>query len=363
MAGTAPGEDKSVLKYSAIDYLAQIKGHEVSLEERSLITASCKDTDLIPKVQNAGRVLEQNDQKYQLMHNGIKVVADGYYGDWMTNLITNLHGHHEPQEEKVFYELSKLFNPDTVMIELGSYWSYYSLWFHKVVSGAFNICCEPDPDNKTIGQANFKLNAFDNVVFVDGVAGEDDGKIVAFETGRNIEPIDVPIRSVDSLVAEYGVKRLELLHIDVQGSEFDALLGATNTIKSGKLRFVFVSTHHYLMSRDPDIHQRCMSLIEDLGGHIICEHDIHESFSGDGLIVASFAKADRELSVEVSHNRMVDSQFRAYMKDLELVFGAYEIQLDRLAELKQELANKNVDKSPKKVSLKRVARALGKRKR
>lgn len=38
------------------------------------------------------------------MHNGVKVIAGGYYGSWMTEIIRLLQGHHEPQEERVFYE-------------------------------------------------------------------------------------------------------------------------------------------------------------------------------------------------------------------------------------------------------------------
>lgn len=335
-----PTEDISSLPFSAIDYLANIDGREVDKNRRIQITQSCHDADYIPKVKNAGKVFnEGSDKAYQLMHNGLKVQIDGYYGSWVTDLITSLKGHHEPQEEKVFYELSKLFRPNTHMIELGSYWSYYSLWFHQVVPGAYNICCEPDPRNKEIGQANFKLNGFKDVTFVDAAAGRDDGKIISFDAEHVEDLVSVPIRSVDSLVNEYDIQQLELLHMDVQGAEYDALQGAVESIKAGKVRFLFISTHHYLISRDPNIHQKCIDMITDLGGHIICDHDIHESFSGDGLIVASFLPEDKELKVEISANRMVGNQFRAYTKDLELVFQAYEAQLHRIKNKNIRLAD------------------------
>ena len=52
--------------------------------------------------------INQQEQNYQLMHNGIKIIQDCYYGSWITTLIEILKGHHEPQEEKVFYEILKL---------------------------------------------------------------------------------------------------------------------------------------------------------------------------------------------------------------------------------------------------------------
>ncbi|MGD0284552.1 MAG: FkbM family methyltransferase, partial [Candidatus Saccharimonadales bacterium] len=255
-----PSEEISQLPFNAIDYLAGIKGREVSKARRIEITASCKDCNYIPKVSAAGKVLKNKvGQTYQIMHNGIKVVVDGYYGPWVTELIKKLQGHHEPQEEKVFYELAKLFQPNTTMIELGSYWAYYSLWFHKAVKGGFNICCEPDPRNTEIGQINFALNGYnEGVKFINAAAGQDDGKVISFDAEHVADKVRVPIRSVDSLVKEYKIERLEVLHMDVQGAEYDALLGAAETIKSGRLRFVFVSTHHYLISRNPDIHNKCI---------------------------------------------------------------------------------------------------------
>jgi hypothetical protein len=72
-----------------------------------------------------GKVISFEGKPVQIMHNGLRVVAGGYYGDWMTRIIERLHGHHEPQEEAVFHEILKLLPPDATMLELGGFWSYY----------------------------------------------------------------------------------------------------------------------------------------------------------------------------------------------------------------------------------------------
>jgi hypothetical protein len=95
---------------------------------RVALTASCPDVEDIPKVQDAGMVFcNTSGEAIQLMHNGIQVVTNGYYGHFNSEIVKRLRGHHEPQEERVFYEILKLVEPGTVMIELGAYWSYYSL--------------------------------------------------------------------------------------------------------------------------------------------------------------------------------------------------------------------------------------------
>lgn len=98
-------------------------------EYRVKLTTSCRDSDAIPKVANAGQTITRNGAKLQIMHNGLQVLYGGYHGDWMAKIIENLKGHHELQEEVVFDAILKRLGPESSMIELGCFWSYYSLWF------------------------------------------------------------------------------------------------------------------------------------------------------------------------------------------------------------------------------------------
>jgi FkbM family methyltransferase len=293
-------------------------------EQRKNLTISCRDTDYIPKVKNAGSSIKRGKDTLQVMHNGLVVEKGGYFGDWMAEIITSLKGHHEPQEEKVFYEVLNRVNPDSWMIELGSFWAYYSIWFNKQIKGANNLCCEPDPENIKVGKRNAKHNNV-NLNFINSLAGSKDKKIVRFEPeSMPGATIKVPIRTVDSLVEEYSIKNLELLHLDVQGSELEALVGSDQSIRSKKVRFIFVSTHHYAISNNPDIHNTCLEFIKERGGHIISSHTIQESFSGDGLIVASFSKEDRDFIVPTSLNHTDNSLFRRYEKDISLLVDYYK---------------------------------------
>jgi hypothetical protein len=77
------------------------------------------------------------------MHNGIKVYTDSHYGDFNVKIIEKLKGVHEPQEEKVFYEVLKSINEGGKMLELGAFWAYYSLLFNKEVKNAQIFLVEP----------------------------------------------------------------------------------------------------------------------------------------------------------------------------------------------------------------------------
>jgi FkbM family methyltransferase len=312
---------------SAIELLQKSQPMQMTVKERAAMTISCHDADNLPKVAQAGKVVTEKGKKLQIMHNGLKVLAGGYYGELIQEIIAKLKGHHEPQEEKVFYHLlERITRQHPTMIELGSHWAIYSLWFKTATKHGRVICCEPDPHNIQIGKQNMQLNNFtedSSLIFKQVAAGSADGREIEFVQDSNPnEIVRLPIRSVDSLCAEYQVDMLDILHMDVQGVELDALNGTKSLIEKGKVRFMVVSTHHYVFSNDPMTHQKCEAFITQLGGHIIASHTVLQSYSGDGLIVASFDKRDKDFTVDISHNPG-PALFRPYEEDLSVLAAAY----------------------------------------
>ena len=113
------------------------------------------------------------------------------------------------------------------------------------------------------------------------------------------------------LLEERGIDSLEILHCDVQGAETDVLQSCRDLLKAGRIRFCIVSTHSHHISGDPLTHQRCLALLQDAGGQILAEHDVHESYSGDGLIAAHFGETALSWpAVKVSRNRYSNCLFR-----------------------------------------------------
>ena len=311
---------KKTTHTSPIEMLINAPGlWNLSPEQRKDLTVSCRDTDYIKKVKDAGKIKKVKGRDVQVMHDGTMVLAGGYHGDWMADVISELRGHHEPQEEKVFFEVLKRVKSDSWMIELGSFWAYYSIWFSRFVNRSHNICCEPDPNNISLGEMNSELNNV-SLNFIQSAAGSKDGdKVDVTMDSDSTKTVNLSVRTVDSLVEEFQIDKLELVHIDVQGFEHDALKGCVNSIKNKKLRFVFISTHHYVFSNNPNTHEDCMKFVVNHGGNIISSHTIPESFSGDGLIVASFSDEDKDFKVSTSIAHTDKSLFRPYERDLRIL--------------------------------------------
>ncbi|MFC7737391.1 FkbM family methyltransferase [Roseomonas sp. GCM10028921] len=288
----------------------------MTADERIAMGTRCRDADPVPKVPGAGGVeVGPDGQRIQVMHNGIRVLADGYYGAWMTRLIELCRGHHEAQEERVFHEVVSRLPEGGTMIELGGFWALYSIWFLRSAPGRRAVLVEPDPAHIAIGEANLALNGV-SAEFVHGFVGEEPGSCRAFSTEES-GVVEIPCFDVASLMARYCMDRLTILHCDAQGAEFKVLEQAAPLMRAGKIDWVFVSTHHHSISGDPLTHQRCLTLLRSLGGQIEAEHSVQESFSGDGLICARFCPAPAGWTpIHLSYNRASQSLFRDPLYDL-----------------------------------------------
>jgi FkbM family methyltransferase len=309
----------------------QAVGAQLDAAGRVALTVSCRDADVLPKVDGAGQVFETEHGPVQRMHNGVEVPHLGYFGDWMADIIDTLNGHHEPQEELAFARiLERIERPDPVIVELGCFWAYYSTWFLRSFPGGTAVACEPDPEHLDVGRQTAAINGVD-IRFEQGAGGSSDDEVLELASWNHPGVVhSVPVRTVPTLIDDHDLDRVDVLHLDIQGSELGVLESCRDLTGDGRIRFVVVSTHHHTISGDPQTHQRCIDLVHELGGHVIAEHTVLESFSGDGLLVASFDDADRGFAIELSRARTTEALFPSGERELERFRLAYEELRSRL---------------------------------
>ncbi len=210
------------------------------------MTISCRDCDFIPKVPGAGEIYVQDNEYIQIMHDGTKIIKDCYYGAGTTEVIRQLKGHHEPQEETVFYHIIEKPRKDTnapKILELGAFWSYYSLWAINRIPKAFAYLVEPDPQHLEVGQKNFLLNKCEGIFLQAGIGGvslQDADFLCEDGITRKI-----PIENLPSLFTLFNLDNLDLLLLDIQGAETDLLKSSEELFKQKKsvlLLFLLIIT-------------------------------------------------------------------------------------------------------------------------
>ena len=116
---------------------------------------------------------------------------------------------------------------------------------------------------------------------------------IAFNT-ESAGNIQIPQISIASLLREHRISKLDILHCDTQGAETAIIRSCEALFCSKAIHFGIFSTHSHHISGDPLMCQRCLAMLRDFGGTILAEHDVHESFSGDGLIAAYFGREPLE---------------------------------------------------------------------
>jgi len=283
----------------------------MNILQRILMTISCHDCDGIAKVPDAGKIYDGDTGPLQIMHNGLKVRAGGYHGDWMAHIIRALRGHHEPQEEFVFHELLRYARHNSQFVELGSFWSYYTMWYLNEIPGSQALCIEPDAHSLEIGRFNCDVNGLaSRVRFLSAWVGEYELDEMTQIRESDNRAVTLPCMNIGSVLKAVEGRAIEILHMDVQGAELPFLKSIKDAETRQQLRFIVLSSHHSSISGCGSTHADCLSQLRNFGAHILAEHDVQESFSGDGLIVASFLDEDAVIELPpISRNRASLSLF------------------------------------------------------
>lgn len=232
-------------------------------KERIAIVTQSTDNEKLARITDAGKVFP----RYQLLSNGLKITLGSYYDYGNTHLLIENRGVHEPQEEYAFGEILKVMPPGGCMMELGSYWAFYSMWFARQVEEAQCIMVEPDPHKMNFGKLNFKLNQ---------LTGQFDLGFIGYPSRR----APIPTYTVDQLVRKHKLGHIHILHSDIQGFELKMLEGCRESLERQSIDYFFISTH------SNELHQNCIDKLKSVGYHIVCDANLNESYSVDGLIVA-----------------------------------------------------------------------------
>jgi hypothetical protein len=236
------------------------------------------DNDRLSHVAGAGNIFPD----HQLMSNGLKITLGSYYDYGNTHLLKENKGVHEPQEEYAFAEVLKHIKPGSAMMELGSYWAFYSMSFAKEIHNARNFMVEPDPHKMNFGKLNFKLNRFSGVFDLGFITDK-----------TNLKP-SIPFYSVDFLIKKHSIAHLSILHSDIQGYELKMLEGAVDALQKQSIDYFFISTH------SNELHRACIEKLLSFKYSILCEANLDQSYSVDGLIVAKSSSAAGPDRIDIS---------------------------------------------------------------
>ncbi len=224
---------------------------------------NCPDNEHISRVPSAGSLYKT----YQLMHNGQKILKGSYYGNGNTKMLLRNKGVHEPQEERIFAKVLEALPKAPTIVELGSYWGFYSMWFLQKRPLGKAILYEPELENLEFGKENFKLN---------NLEGDFNRAFISSKIDLTQHP---PQITLSHILKSKKLKFIDVLHSDIQGYELQFLQECHAELKTS-VGYMFISTH------TNGIHAGCLKIIKAASFEIISEVNLDDSYSYDGIIVA-----------------------------------------------------------------------------
>jgi len=151
----------------------------------------------------------------------------------------------------------RLLKEGMIVVDVGANIGVYTvLAAEKVGKNGKVIAIEPEPKNYQQLLKNIKLNNFQNVTPINIALADHNGieklyisycaglhSLIASE--NTISSIKVSLKTVDKLLEELNLKKIDIIKIDTEGSELPVLRGAEKTLKANPNMKIIVATEHY----------------------------------------------------------------------------------------------------------------------
>lgn len=194
--------------------------------------------------------------------------------------------------EDILNNLKKEDKEEYKMIELGSNQCFYSLMFKSILGKerTTNYMVEPSYTNLKRGENEFSFNQYHGVFIKKSIGNRDLG----FGMDNVLGTSEC---TVDDLIRENNIDNLDVLHCDIDGSEYLMLSGCTESLEKKTINYIILLTHGWSVSHPAsnesiksefnlkDLHKNCLEHIKKYDYEILFETE-EPIIGGDGLIIA-----------------------------------------------------------------------------
>lgn len=208
-------------------------------------------------------------------------VMDGPLKGWLWTTASSYEyilGNYE--DEEVMATFCSWLKSTTVFYDLGANVGFYSLVANQYITEGKIYAFEPLPSNRLVFEEHIAINkkksAHNNIELLPFAISEKE-KEIRFSNNRKhgdgntyikgssvftgtYETIMVKCYSIDELVQQ-GYEKPGIIKIDVEGAEYDVLLGAINTLRQCKPN-ILLATHDCHL---PGVKDKCVNFLKDLG--------------------------------------------------------------------------------------------------
>jgi FkbM family methyltransferase len=188
------------------------------------------------------------------------------------DVYTHMLNHGRTWNESVFNTCKSFLKDGDVFYDIGANVGYFTLEMAKVFNDKIKIISiEPQSSLTQAISLSIKLNEFKNIEVFDLMIGKNQGEKKLYLTSHTIHASSVPreskysslnkkITTLDLLVETNSIPPPNVIKIDIEGGELDALSGAIKTISKFQPYIIFESDIN--MERFKYTRKELLNLIE-----------------------------------------------------------------------------------------------------
>jgi len=163
-------------------------------------------------------------------------------------------------------------NPAPTMVELGCFWAIWTIIFGKRFPNANLIILEANPDKLAVGLTNLTMNGLSATAHFNAI--NSDASMSKSEFGDLVQNI-----TLDSVFKLNKLNEIDLLHLDIQGSELGVHKDIISALKKGLIHNTIIATHSTM------IHEILLKDFELISDRFDIEDLPYQQGIGDGEII------------------------------------------------------------------------------
>lgn len=176
--------------------------------------------------------------------------------------------------------LEKLLKPTSVFVDVGANEGYFSVIASKIVGPTGRvIACEPQQRLEYILSENLRINSALNVKLLHSAISDATGEAVIYispdtntgstslmQTTKYKLPVE-PVHTVtlSDMLSQCNLQTVDLLKMDIEGFEYEAILGSPEVFRTGVIRNIALELHPVHLKRRGLKTETITSFLKDCG--------------------------------------------------------------------------------------------------
>jgi FkbM family methyltransferase len=176
--------------------------------------------------------------------------------------------------------LRRYLQPGGIFVDIGANEGFFTVQAAKIVGTSGRVLAvEPQGRLQEVIRKNLELNGLTNVTLVRSAVSDRPGEAelhispstntgstgLSQSTRYRVPQEMVPVNTLEGILDQHGIEKVDLMKMDIEGFEYEALTGAEKLLKAKRIRALALEMHPELMRSRGKEPRRLEALLAQCG--------------------------------------------------------------------------------------------------